>query len=105
MVWERGKLEQESEGSTMTADNATPDTTTLLRALVALQIADRQERGTTDAVRPAEVILANAGIGLGEIASLTGRKYETVKTTVRRARAAQTSAEKTSSAKPTRKRP
>ena len=31
-------------------------------------------------------MLADAGLSLGDIAALTGRNYETVKTTVRRAR-------------------
>lgn len=65
------------------------DTVTLLRALVALQIADRQERVSDAPARPVEVVLADAGVGLAEIAALTGRKYETVKTTIRRARASE----------------
>jgi DNA-directed RNA polymerase specialized sigma24 family protein len=65
------------------------DGVTLLRALVALQIADRQERVSDAPARPVEVVLADAGLGLAEIAALTGRKYETVKTTIRRARTAE----------------
>jgi DNA-directed RNA polymerase specialized sigma24 family protein len=61
--------------------------TTLLRALVALQIADRQERiAGADDPRPTDVVLADAGLALGDIAQLTGRNYEAVKTTIRRAR-------------------
>lgn len=61
---------------------------TLLRAMLALQIADREHRISSDEPRRTEVVLAEAGIALPEIAALTGRKYETVKTIVRRARAA-----------------
>lgn len=75
----------------MAADDQIP---TLLRALVALQIADRQERLSDDAPRPTEVVLAEAGLALGDIADLTGRKYESVKTTIRRARETQSKATK-----------
>lgn len=58
-----------------------------LDAMLAIQIADRPE-GVS---RPTEVLLADVGLSLNEIARLTGRKYEAVKTAVRRARAATTS--------------
>jgi DNA-directed RNA polymerase specialized sigma24 family protein len=54
----------------------------LLVAMVALQIDDRTEGQR----RPTELILADVGLSLSEIATLTGRKYESVKTTIRRAR-------------------
>jgi DNA-directed RNA polymerase specialized sigma24 family protein len=84
-----------------------PDATTLLRALVALQIADRQERGSSEPSRPTEVVLADAGLGLSDIGELTGRKYETVKATIRRARAtgAKGSATEKDAAKPTAAKP
>lgn len=81
----------------MSSTATQPDETTLLRALVALQIAERQDRSSGEAGRPSELVLADAGVALADIAALTGRKYETVKTTVRRAREA--SAEKPSKKK------
>jgi hypothetical protein len=72
----------------MSSTETQPDVTTLLRALVALQIAERQDRSGSDPGRPSELVLADAGIGLPDIAALTGRKYEAVKATVRRAREA-----------------
>lgn len=38
--------------------------------------------------RKTEVILVDAGLSLAQVSRITGRKYETVKTTVRRAREA-----------------
>lgn len=90
--------------SLVSTDNAGPDPTTLLRALVALQLADRQDRHTSETPRPAEVILADVGISLGEIALLTGRKYETVQTTIRRARAGDKPPPAKGSVKPARKK-
>jgi DNA-directed RNA polymerase specialized sigma24 family protein len=60
----------------------------LLKAMLALQVADREERLNGGEPRKTDVVLADAGIELQEIATLTGRKYEAVKATVRRARAA-----------------
>ena len=58
----------------------------LLLASVVIQLADREERvAGADPIR-SEVVLADAGLSLATIARLTGRNYETVKTTVRRAR-------------------
>lgn len=66
--------------------NSTSGPDSLLRAMLALQIADRDARlAGTEAPRT-ELVLADLGFGLGEIASLTRRPYEGVKTTVRRAR-------------------
>jgi DNA-directed RNA polymerase specialized sigma24 family protein len=72
----------------MSSTNTQPDETTLLRAIVALQVAERQDRSSGEAGRPSELLLADAGVSLTDIATLTGRKYETVKTTIRRAREA-----------------
>jgi DNA-directed RNA polymerase specialized sigma24 family protein len=58
----------------------------LLAAMVALQMADRDERLTGAEPRRTELVLADAGVGLADIARLTGRPYDTVKTAVRRAR-------------------
>lgn len=60
----------------------------LLAAMVALQVADRDERLTGAAARRTELVLTDAGLGLSDVARLTGRPYDTVKTAVRRARAA-----------------
>jgi hypothetical protein len=75
----------------MSNTDAQPDQTTLLRALVALQIAERQDRSTGETSRPTEMVLADAGVGLPDIVTLTGRKYEAVKATIRRAREASAS--------------
>lgn len=75
----------------MSSTDTQPDETTLLRALVALQVAERQDRSSGEPARPSELVLADAGVGLADIAALTGRKYESVKTTVRRAREASAS--------------
>lgn len=54
---------------------------------LAIQIAEREERINGDgSPRRTEVVLADAGLTLAEIAALTGKSYDTVKTTVRRAR-------------------
>ena len=58
----------------------------LLRALLLLAIADREERDApVSARRRTELLLSDAGFSLHEIASFTGRPYETVKSTIRRA--------------------
>jgi DNA-directed RNA polymerase specialized sigma24 family protein len=60
----------------------------VVTASLALQIAEREERTSDPADhRRTELILADAGLTLGEIAALTGRNYETVKAAIRRARA------------------
>lgn len=56
------------------------------KGILALMVAERDERLNGGEVRRTEVILAEAGLSLGEIAGITGRKYETVKTIVRRSR-------------------
>lgn len=72
-----------NEAATETANDA------LLRAMLALQIADRDERLHGADPRRSEVVLADAGLTLTQIASITGRKYEAVKGAVRRAREAE----------------
>ena len=67
------------------------DVSTALLALVALAASYRDDLTTTpDDRRKTEVILSDVGLTLGQIAQVTGRKYETVKTTIRRARAGAT---------------
>jgi DNA-directed RNA polymerase specialized sigma24 family protein len=58
----------------------------LFTALLALIIADREERSEDTPHRKTEVVLADAGLGLSDIAALTGRKYESVKSTLRRSK-------------------
>lgn len=77
-------------------DPADAEFVTLLRALVALQIAERQERASSDAPRPTVLVLADAGLSLADISALTGRKYETMRTTIRRGREAATKSDGTS---------
>jgi len=62
-------------------------TETLLRALLAIQIADREERlaGTTG--RRTELILIDAGLSIGEVAALTGKNYQAVQKAAVRAKA------------------
>jgi hypothetical protein len=57
-------------------------------AQLALYVHDRDVRLFDAEPKRSEVVLADAGLTLGAIAALTGRNYETVKTTVRRARTA-----------------
>ena len=58
----------------------------LLLASLVLQLADREERLSGAPSLRSEVLLADAGLGLGTIAQLTGKNYEAVKAAVRRAR-------------------
>lgn len=70
--------------------NAALDTATALTGLLALAAAARDDAVTApEDRRRTEVVLSDAGLTLGQIAVVTGRKYETVKTTLRRAKAAQ----------------
>jgi DNA-directed RNA polymerase specialized sigma24 family protein len=68
---------------------APPEFTTekLLVGLVALAVADREAPAdATSEPRRAEVVLNSVEWTIGEIAYVTGRKYEAVKATIRRAR-------------------
>jgi hypothetical protein len=63
-----------------------PGTQLLLAGLLALTIQrDFGEHDSSPGKRP-EVVLADVGMTIGQIARLTGRNYETVKSTLRRAR-------------------
>jgi DNA-directed RNA polymerase specialized sigma24 family protein len=59
-----------------------------LAALVALLAADRDERADEKPVRRSEVVLSDAGFSYQEIARLTGKKIEAVRSTLRRAKKA-----------------
>lgn len=74
MVRQRTEQAETSEGSA-------------IRAVLALIADEREARVAHDKdARRTEVLLADAGFSIGEIASLLGKNYETVKTTLRRAR-------------------
>jgi DNA-directed RNA polymerase specialized sigma24 family protein len=57
-----------------------------LTALVALLAADPDERADGTPVRRSEAVLADAGCSYQEIARLTGKKTEAVRSALRRAR-------------------
>jgi DNA-directed RNA polymerase specialized sigma24 family protein len=59
-----------------------------LRAILALLADEREARVVNDrSARKTEVLLADAGLSIGEIGTLLGKNYDTVKTTIRRSRA------------------
>jgi DNA-directed RNA polymerase specialized sigma24 family protein len=63
------------------------DQSKAITGMLALLVAEREERiNDRSEPRKTEVILADAGLSIGEIASLTGKNYDTVKTTIRRGR-------------------
>lgn len=55
-------------------------------ASLALQIADRDHALHGGEPKRTEIVLAEAGLSIKDIARLTGRNYDTVKTALRRAR-------------------
>lgn len=57
-----------------------------LRGLLALQVAEREERHGRAEPRLTEVILDEAGLSHGAIALITGKKKDTVRKAVERAR-------------------
>jgi hypothetical protein len=69
----------------MPEDNLDP--VTVQYAHLALYVHDRDVRFFDAVPRRSELVLADSGLSIGAIATLTGKKYETVKTTLRRARA------------------
>jgi len=68
-------------------ENGNP-TDRLLSGVLAMLVAERDDRLKDNEPRPSEVILADAGFTVAEIAALTGRKYETVKSALRRSKPA-----------------
>jgi DGQHR domain-containing protein len=58
----------------------------LLRAMLALQVADREDRLTGREPRRTELVLVDAGLNLGDAAILTGKNYDAVRMTVSRAK-------------------
>ena len=71
----------------MTEDERLERIERLLAAVVALQVADREERTESDPRHRSEVVLSDVGLNLNDIALLTRKKYETVKSTLRRSKA------------------
>lgn len=57
-------------------------------AIFALLAAERHDRVTGDEPLSVEAVLGDAGFSPAEVATLTNGNYETVKTRMRRARAA-----------------
>lgn len=76
----------------MATKNKTPEISELdagkaLAGVLALLVAEREERNNGRAEpRKTELILADAGLGIAEIARVTGKKYDAVKQTLRRNR-------------------
>ena len=60
-----------------------------MAGILALLIDEREERtqGSKDAVRT-EVLLASAGLSIEEIATVTGKKYDTVRMAITRGKKA-----------------
>ena len=59
----------------------------VMRAIVALMADEREARIVNDKeARKTDVLLAEAGLSIGEIATLLGKKYDTVKMTLLRAK-------------------
>jgi DNA-directed RNA polymerase specialized sigma24 family protein len=58
----------------------------MLAALVALLAADRDERADENPVRRSEAVLSDAGFSYQEIAHLTGKKTQAVRSSLRRAK-------------------
>lgn len=53
-----------------------------------MAVADRDDKLTEGEPKRSELILAEAGFSIGEISALTGRKYEAVKSALRRSKPA-----------------
>jgi len=66
-----------------------PSNQLLLAGMLAMQLEARPGDTDKGERRRPEVILLDLGMTIGQIASLTGRNYETVKSAIRRSRARQ----------------
>lgn len=65
----------------------------VMRSVVALLADEREARIASETnARKTEVLLSEAGLSIGEIATLLGKKYDTVKTTLLRAKPKKTKA-------------
>jgi DNA-directed RNA polymerase specialized sigma24 family protein len=65
---------------------APESTDTLLKAILALMVDEREARPASDRERRTEVLLASAGLGASEIAELTGKQPGAVRMALSRAR-------------------
>lgn len=66
------------------ASNGSLPTGRIVHGLVALTAADRDERADGAPTRRSELVLADAGFSYQEIAALTGKNREAVRSTLRR---------------------
>lgn len=62
-----------------------------MTGILALLVAEREERLGRGDPPATDVLLADAGLGYGAISRLTGREYQAVKSAVRRGREARAS--------------
>lgn len=74
------------------SDSARLDTGRVMLGVLALLAADRDERIDETTPRRSELVLADAGFTAREIAQLTGRGYEAVRSSLRRHAQAKTRA-------------
>lgn len=72
----------------MSDERATPTSGSerVLLGMLALLAADRDERVEGTTPRRTEIILDDAGFSAREIAQLTGKEYEAVRSSIRRAK-------------------
>ena len=75
------------------SDGALDASRTML-GVIALLAADRDERADDLPPRRSELVLADAGFTAQEISALTGRKYEAVRSSLRRRAETKTPKEK-----------
>lgn len=75
----------------MPNDDTSADHNKVLLGILALLAADRDERIEDEPPRHTEIVIVEAGFTPQEIAKLTGRNPEAVRSTIRRARARETS--------------
>jgi hypothetical protein len=74
------------------ADGAALDTGRVMLGVLALLAADRDERIDGSTPRRSELVLADAGFSAREIATLTARDYEAIRSSLRRRARAKTKA-------------
>jgi DNA-directed RNA polymerase specialized sigma24 family protein len=66
------------------SDTAVLETSRIMLGMLVLLAADRDDRVDESPPRRSELVLADAGFTAQEIAKLTGRKYEAVRSSLRR---------------------
>jgi len=76
----------ETDGDLISTPKGLPSNQALLAGLLALEVrALLAARDNSEPPRP-EVVLSDLGMTLGQIALIAGRNYESVKSTIRRAK-------------------